>query len=397
MNLEESFRVALESIWANKMRSFLTMLGIVIGVAAVIAVVAIAQGGQSMILGEIEGLGSNLLWVFPKSLNESLNWERIQWLEDKDIKALERAVPSIENLSPENMRVLTMRAGAESGSFSVSGVSHSYHEVRSLRIGQGRFFTRDEIEGARRVAVLASDVPEKLFNRSDVLGEVFYVEGLRFVIVGILDKVEGGMLGDPRAGEYVFLPYTTLNRMLGEKRVDVLYLQVKTSADVAHCKEEVMEVLDRRFGEDKFAIQSLEEFIAVAQNVMGIMTKVVAGIAGVALLVGGIGIMNIMLVSVTERTREIGIRKALGARRRDLLYQFLVESTVLSGVGGLAGILMGGILVTLVSKVAGLPSLISVQSVALAFLFSAGVGILFGVYPASKAAKLDPIEALRYE
>lgn len=397
MNLNEGFRVALESIWANRMRSFLTMLGIVIGVAAVIAVVAIGQGGQSVILGEIEGLGSNLLWVYPKSLEQNLNWERTEWLEAKDVRDIQARVPGVLNLTPENSRQLTLRAGANSRSSSVIGVSHSYAEVRSLEVANGRFFTREEVDGYRRVAVVASNVPEKLFGNEGAVGRAVYLDGIKYNVVGVLEESGSGIFADPGANDHVYVPYTSLNRLLGERRIDVLYLQAETPEAVEGVKQDLEGYLSAEFGKDKFSVQSLNEILEVTRNVTGIMTNVVAGIAAVALLVGGIGIMNIMLVSVTERTREIGIRKALGARRRDLLYQFLVEAVVLSGVGGIVGILVGGLIVTIMAKLANLPSLISVQSVGLAFLFAAGVGVLFGVYPASKAGKLDPIEALRYE
>jgi putative ABC transport system permease protein len=397
MNLKESLRVALDSIWANRLRAFLTMLGIVIGVAAVIAVVAIAQGGQAMILGEIEGLGSNLLWVFPQDLNESLHWERMEWMEIRDMEALQASSPYIAAVTPENMRTVTLKAGTTSKTTSASGVSHSFADMRNLSISQGRFFTREEEKGSRRVAVVASNVPKDLFDGQNPVGEALYIDGIRFTVTGVLEEDEGGMFADRTANDRVYVPYTALHRLLGEKRLDVVFIQAMTPESMPEVKEVILEVLEKRFGEDRFAVQSLNEVIAVAQSVTGIMTNVVAGIAAVALLVGGIGIMNIMLVSVTERTREIGIRKALGARRRDLLYQFLVEAVVLSGVGGLVGIVVGGGLVSVVARLARLPSLISVQSVVLAFLFAAGVGVLFGVYPASKAAKMDPIDALRYE
>ncbi len=397
MNLNESLRVALESIWANRMRSFLTMLGIVIGVAAVIAVVAIAQGGRSMILGEMQMLGSNLLWVYPKSLEENLNWERIEWLEAKNVRDIQAQVSEVLNLTPENSRQLTLRAGANSRSSAVIGVSHSYANVRNLEVAEGRFFTREEVDGFRRVAVVASNVPEKLLGSEGVVGKAIYLDGIKYTIVGVLEESGGGMFADQRVNDHVYVPYTSLNRLLGERRIDVLYVQAETPEAVERVREDLEEYLTVEFGKDRFSVQSLNELMDVMKNVTGIMTNVVAGIAAVALLVGGIGIMNIMLVSVTERTREIGIRKALGARRKDLLYQFLVEAVVLSGVGGIAGILVGGLMVTIVAKLTNLPSLISVQSVGLAFLFAASVGVLFGVYPASKAGRLDPIEALRYE
>jgi len=399
VNLLENLLLALEGLWANKLRSMLTMLGIIIGVAAVIVVIALGAGGQAVILGELEGLGSNLIWVFPRQDSGHGSWDRLVTMDNGDIQAIEAQARYVKAVSPQISMQSTAKTVKDTKDISATGVGKDYREIRNVNIESGRFFSEYDFKEGNRVAVIGTDVAKSLFDSDRVVGEVFYLNGQQFTVVGVIEERKQGMgiVANDIGNDSVLIPYTAMQRMTGDYGFYLLFATAESSEVTLDAAKEIENILARRHGPNRFEVLSLEQTIDVVEEITSILTAVIAGIAGIALLVGGIGIMNIMLVSVTERTKEIGIRQAIGAKRRDLLYQFLIEALVLSLIGGLLGILVGAGLVKLLTILLELPSLISVSSILLALSFSFVVGMIFGVYPASKASKLDPIEALRYE
>jgi len=400
MSFLESFAIAFDALRANKMRSFLTMLGIIIGVGAVIAVVAIGQGGQAMVVKEIEGVGAGMVWVAPKfDPTKSMDFTKIELLKPEDLKVIE-SIPGIKDSSPEIRANVTVKHGSESMDIGALGVSEGYGTVRNVKVQTGRFLSAVDVEGSGKVTVIGSGVAEKFFGAGKGVGQSIHINGLPYTVIGVLEPATGLMAqsGDSANGKYMtYIPYTTARRIVGSEDITVVYVQPQETAQTEKVVKALQAAIDRQRGAGKFEAQSMDTIVQSVKAVTNILTSVVAGVAAIALLVGGIGIMNIMLVSVTERTREIGLRKAIGATRQDLLWQFLIEAVVVSVVGGIIGILFGGVLVFLISKLAKLPGLMSLWSVALAFFFSLIVGVIFGVYPANKASRLDPIEALRYE
>ena len=396
MNLSQSILEALESLSSNKMRSGLTVLGIVIGVAAVIAMLAVGTGAQDSITGSISGIGTNLLFVFrgggamgggtevrnPKPLT----------LQDAAAIADPFAAPSVELVAPVLQDSLLVSAAGQTTTTNVSGVTPDYFPLRNYTLTEGEVITEEHLLGRASVAVIGPDTADTLFGRHDgLVGEQITIEGQPFRIIGVLAAKGGGMFGSE--DNQVLIPYSTAQTRLIQRRtrdqVDMLLVQVVDSESVPSAVEEVSAILRTRHrtevGADDFTVFSQQDFLQTAATITSVLTIFLGGIAAISLLVGGIGIMNIMLVSVTERTKEIGLRKALGARKRDILTQFLTESSLLSLFGGIIGILFGW------------PMLFRIETVFLAVGVSAAVGIVFGIFPARKAAQLDPISALRYE
>ena len=408
MNIWRTIMEAMESLTANKMRSGLTILGIVIGVASVIAMLAIGAGAESSILGQIEGIGTNLLFVLPGGEEDVRNPKP---LTQGDARALADPlqVPSAAAVAPVlNGRVEVSFAGESRGT-SVVGVTPEYAGVRNVGVAEGAFITSEQLTGRSAVVLIGTDVAESLFGRTEgLVGESIRIEGQPFRIVGVLEAQGGGATGS--ADDQVLVPLTTaqarlLNRAQADE-VDTIFVQARDSESVPQAMEEVSAVLRTRhrtdIGADDFTVFTQQEFLDTASTITGILTILLGGIAGISLLVGGIGIMNIMLVSVIERTREIGLRKAMGARKQDILTQFLIESGVLSLGGGLIGIIFGWLISALVGRIAagtGTPinPVVGLDAVLLATIFSAAVGLFFGLYPANRAAGLEPVEALRYE
>jgi putative ABC transport system permease protein len=409
MSLAQIIIESLESLNSNKLRSGLTILGIVIGVAAVIAMLAIGQGAQDTITGEISGIGTNLLFVF--SGNEQANLRNVRPLTMADADALSDpfAASSVEAVAPViqsgNVRVAS---STEQATATVTGVTPSYESVRNYVVSEGSFITEEQNLGRASVVLLGPELAEKLFGRSEgLVGETVRIEGQPFRVIGILQSRGGGAFGSE--DNVALIPMSTARARIIRRsgdRVDVIFVQAASAESVPQATEEIAQILRTRHrtevGADDFTVLSQQDFLQVAASITGVFTTFLGGIAAISLLVGGIGIMNIMLVSVAERTREIGLRKALGARRKDILVQFLTESSLLSLIGGLVGIVLGWLIAAAVGQFAAAsgtpfnPS-ISLNAVLLATLFSAAVGLFFGIYPANRAAALEPVEALRYE
>ncbi|ADI01015.1 MAG TPA: FtsX-like permease family protein [Syntrophothermus lipocalidus] len=395
MNWMESIRIALEGIWVNKMRSFLTMLGIVIGVAAVILVVAIGQGGRSKLLSEMEQIGSTLFVIYIQSVSTDTvtDSERINL---QDIRVIKERVPAILALAPSSYEYAEVKSRRGSKQVLAVGTTGDFVKVRNLDLARGRFFSEIDNRAVRRVAVIDEKLGENLFGRADPIGKKILLKNTPTLVIGVAKAGESiFMEGQVRN---VYIPFSYWQSLFNSSRVDQLEGKAVNKDRVNEAVKQAKNILNRRHHTtDRYSSFTMEEEMAVADRVMGIMTTIIGAIAGISLLVGGVGVMNIMLVSVTERTREVGIRMAVGARRRDILVQFLIEALVLSLIGGTIGMILGIAGSAIVCLMLKLPPEISPLTIALAFVFSAAVGIFFGIYPANKAARLDPIEALRYE
>ncbi|MBN1305679.1 MAG: ABC transporter permease [Anaerolineales bacterium] len=409
MNLTQILFEALESLNSNKMRSGLTILGIIIGVAAVIAMLAVGSGAQNEITGSINDFGTNLLFIF--SGNEQVEVRNPRPLTLKDAEAIGDPffAPSVGLAAPSINGKHIVTAGGKETSVAVNGITASYAPVRNEVVGEGEFISEAHVFERASVAVIGPETAEALFGRqTGLLGETIRIEGQPFRIIGVLEAKGGTMMGSQ--DDRILIPLSTAQSRLEQRdtidTVDVIFIQAVSSEAVLQASEEVAQVLRTRhrtaIGMDDFTIYTQDDFLSTAESITGILTIFLGGIAAISLLVGGIGIMNIMLVSVIERTREIGLRKALGARKNDILIQFLAESSLLSLLGGFIGILLGWALSFLIEKISiamGSPFYpsITLDSVLLATIFSLVVGLFFGIYPSNRAASLQPVEALRYE
>ncbi len=409
MNLAQSILEALESLASNKLRSGLTVLGIVIGVAAVIAMLAVGTGAQDSITGSIGGLGTNLLFVFRGGADPSVRNTKPITMQDAAALADPFAAPHIQIVAPLLSENFVVSAAGQQTTSEVSGVTPDFFPLRNYTVSEGEILTEEHLLGRASVALIGVETADALFGRHDgLVGESITIEGQPFRIIGVLTPKGGGMFGSE--DNRVLIPFTTAQSRLIQRRnrdqVDMLLVQVVDSESVPQAIDEISSILRARHrtdvGADDFTVFSQQDFLDTASSITGVLTIFLGGIAGISLLVGGIGIMNIMLVSVTERTREIGLRKALGARKRDILIQFLTESSLLSLFGGIIGIILGWLISFVVERVAAASGTafyprIGLDAVLLATTFSAAVGLFFGIYPATRAANLEPVEALRYE
>lgn len=407
MNAARTFLEAIDSLLSNKIRSLLTMLGIIIGVAAVIAMLGIGSGAQNSILGEIEGIGTNLLFVTP-SRGDLTNPKP---LTIDDAEALDDSLraPNIAAVAPVVQGSAELTVSDESFVSTLVGVTPSYFEVQDIPLTEGSIFNDTQISGLSSSVILGANVADELFGRTQgLVGETVRINGQPFRVLAVMKERGGSEFSSP--DDQVLTPLTTARvRLLpGDNRreVDLIYASAVSSEAVDPAMEEITRIMreqhDINLGEDDFSVISQQSFLEVAGQITDVFTIFLGGVAGISLLVGGIGIMNIMLVTVTERTREIGLRKALGAKKLDILSQFLIESSLMSLVGGLLGIAFGWALTAVVGQIARANDLlldpaITVNAVLLATLFSAAVGLFFGIYPANRAAQLEPIEALRTE
>jgi putative ABC transport system permease protein len=408
MNFGSSLLEALDSLSSNKVRTALTMLGIIIGVGAVIAMLAIGNGTEQAIVGEIEGIGTNLLFV-ATNYEDVTNPEPLT-IQDAEALSDPAFAPSVAASAPTVQGGAELTNAGEATTASLIGVTEDYSLVQTVELSEGEFFNSAQVNGLASAAILGTNVAEDLYGRSDgLVGETVRINGQPFRVVGILNK-EGGSEFGSSTDDQVWVPLTTAQtRLLPRKvknQVDLIYVSAIDSDSVKSAEDEISLILrDRhniKLAEDDFIILTQELFLDFASTVTGVFTIFLGGVAGISLLVGGIGIMNIMLVSVTERTKEIGLRKAVGAKKSDILVQFLIESSLLSLIGGAFGIVLGWILSLAVGKIASgsdflLDPVMTLDAVLLATLFSAAVGLFFGIYPANRAAQLEPIEALRSE
>ncbi len=408
MNFASSLLEALESLSSNKVRTALTMLGIIIGVGAVIAMLAIGTGTQQAIVGEIEGIGTNLLFV-ATNFDDVTNPVPIT-IQDAEAIADPVYAPSVAASAPVIQGSAEVTYSGEGTSASLIGVTEDYSKVQTVELTEGSFFNSTQISGLASAAILGANVADDLFGRTDgLVGETVRISGQPFRVVGILKKEGGADFGNS-PDDQVLVPLTTAQaRLLPRKvkdQVDIIYVSAVSSEAVKNAEDEITLILRDRHNlkleENDFYILNQDLLLDFASTVTGVFTIFLGGVAGISLLVGGIGIMNIMLVSVTERTKEIGLRKAVGAKKRDILVQFLIESSLLSVIGGIVGIILGWLLSLGIGRIAAandflLNPAITMNAVLLATLFSAAVGLFFGIYPANRAANLEPIEALRTE
>ena len=407
MDLLNIIRVAFRALQRNKMRAALTMLGIIIGVSAVVAMVSIGQGAQAAVQAQIDSIGTNLLFVSAGAQNvggvrSGTGDSGTNTLTVDDLDAIKREVPSVAMVTPSVNTRGQLVAGNANWNTQIQGVSEQFPDIRKWAVGSGEFFSDSDVRTAGRVLVIGQTIADNLFAGGDPIGQTIRVQNLPFQVVGVMARKGQDQQGRDQ-DDIAFTPYTTVqNKILGSPRVQIAYVSA-VSADATYtAQDQITELLRQRhkLGPNEpndFTVRNMSDIAEAANETNNTMTLLLACIAGVSLLVGGIGIMNIMLVSVTERTREIGIRMAIGARSSAVRSQFLIESVVLSLMGGVIGILLGVVVSLAIPKMLGWPTLISTMAIIGSAVFSAMVGIFFGYYPARKAAALDPIEALRYE
>lgn len=390
MNISQGMKMALSSILTNKLRAFLTMLGIIIGVAAVIALVSLGQGSTKQVTEQVQGLGSNLLTVTITGRGTQTTLDYQETLKFKQKSEIEGVAPVISSNQ-------TVKAGNKNTEVSVEGTTSEYETVRNFHVQEGRFLLPIDEEYRQKVVVIGSNTAKELFGFVSPVGQYVKIKGIPFKVVGLLEE-KGSSMRESN-DDKILIPISTAERIFATRGVRTVYVQAKSpdTVDLAVSQLEVELAKQFRGDEDSYRIFNQQDILESVESVSGTMTMMLSGIAGISLLVGGIGIMNIMLVSVTERTREIGIRKAIGAKKRDILVQFMIEAIVLSGIGGIFGIVFGVGGAYLVGNVVNIGVEFSLDVIWLAFGFSVLVGVCFGLFPANKAANLRPIEALRFE
>ena len=410
MNLLATFRIALNALRVNKLRSVLTMLGIIIGVGAVITMIAVGAGAQARVEEQIKSLGSNLMIIIPGSTMASgvrLGAGANQNLTEDDALAIAKEVPEVQVAAPTNRGSGQVVYGNNNWSTQIYGVTPDYFEAREWPLVEGRMFEAAELSGSAKVALIGQTVARQLFGDMDPVDQAIRIRNVPFTVIGVLDRKGQSMLGQDQ-DDVIMVPLSTArNRLFGNtqgklRRVGTIQVKVREGASMKDAEDHIRELLRQRQRtqpgqDDAFTIRNLTEILQAQEASSRVMTLLLAAVASVSLLVGGIGIMNIMLVSVTERTREIGLRMAVGARGRDILTQFLVEAVTLSLIGGFFGIVLGVAGSWLIGAFAGWSTRLSPESIVLAVGFSAAIGIFFGYFPAHKAASMLPIQALRYE
>jgi putative ABC transport system permease protein len=405
MILLPTMRVAARALRRNTLRTLLTMLGIIIGVGAVIAMVSIGNGAKAQVEAQIASLGQNVILIMSGSFSRGgvrSGWGSSGTLTVEDYDALRREIPGVSGASPEVRTFAQVAYGNQNANTTVMGVGADYVDIRAWSIASGANFSDQDVRTANKVALLGRTTAETLFGDSDPIGQVIRIKNAPFIVVGMLAPKGMSLMGSDQ-DDVILVPYTSaMKRLTGQTSFRSLNVQAEGPRQLSEVQEQIIGLLRQRHRigpdrEDDFMVRTQEEIAEMATATSRIMTVLLGSIAGVSLLVGGIGIMNIMLVSVTERTRVIGIRMSVGARSMDILLQFLIEAVTLSVVGGLIGIALGLGTSRLLTAKMGWATYVSADSILLAFAFSAAIGIFFGFYPARKAAQLDPIEALHYE
>lgn len=402
MLIWDLFKMALRSLAANKLRTFLTTLGVIIGVASVISMIAIGEGAKKQTLNAISKFGTNIITVKPGlKKTRHVSSDKVVTLVLGDADAIKKSVPLITGVAAQVYRLAQLKFANKNTNTTVRGTGEEYHRLANFVIDRGRYFNADEVETSKRVAVLGTTVVKNLFENADPIGKTIKVDGKNYLAVGVME--EKGALSWYDPDDQIFIPVTTAQkRLFGMNYVQSIDIQAANIEDLEAIKEEVESLLRLRHDirddeEGDFHLQNSSQWLNSWGDAAKTFTYLLGGVAAISLMVGGVGVMNIMLVSVTERTREIGIRKALGAKKRDIMEQFLIESVLMSFLGGGVGVVFGLMISRVVSKMGGWETVVSIESILLAFGFSTGIGIFFGYYPANKAANLNPIEALRYE
>lgn len=396
MDIRETINSAATAILANRLRSFLTILGIVIGVTSVILLTSLVSGLRAFITSQIEGLGSNLIFVIPGRIGGARSPGGVQAnrLTLADANNLKVKLAADAEVSAVVQRNATLKyANKLDKGASVFGVQANYPKLITIKIDQGRFFTASEAESGKRVTVVGVSVVDILFGGGSALGKTIDIAGQKYQVVGVAAK-RGSVFGIDQDNS-VLIPLPSAQKQFGIDKLNTIYISANKPEGVKAVQEKAEAVLKKRLSEDEFSVLTQEQTLSTVSQVTRVLTLALGGIAAISLVVGGVGVMNIMLVSVTERTREIGLRKALGAQPRDIRNQFLIEAVALSGLGGALGILLGIVLSFIVGQF--IQTSVTWWSIALSFAVSALVGIIFGVAPALRASRLDPIEALRYE
>lgn len=390
MNFLFAYKMAIKSILGNKVRSFLTMLGVIIGVMAVIVAVGFAEGCMETVTQKIEGMGSNAITGMIMSQKESA-----KGVTTTDLSKLVESSAYIKSISPYTMSNAVVKANGNSKSSGVVGTNESYLEIQGQELKEGRFITKNDIDNSDKVAVIGAAVEKKLFDGEDPIGETIKIKGVNFTIVGTLESMMNAAEGTK--DDYVFIPVNVAQRTLKIKNITMFIAEASAQDTIDLAKQKIEDYLYSVYkDEDDYILFTQESILSTLGDISSIMMLILGSIATISLVVGGIGIMNIMLVSVTERTREIGIRKAIGAKQRDILIQFLIEALMLTGIGGLIGIGFGLLTIKyVIGSISLITPVYSLPWTLASFLISLTIGVIFGIFPAYKAAKLNPIEALR--
>ncbi len=405
MDIISLFRVAASSLLRNKSRSALTILGIVIGVAAVITLVAIGDGLKKYVSGQFEGLGTNIIMVLPVNMVDEEGRPMTlhgappvggKTFTEKDVREIKRSSQGIVNAIPQVQKIMKVKSNFKQKRSDVVGSAVEYQNVRSITMSEGRFYNESEVSRGKKVAVLGPTAANSLFPDGNIIGKSVYISSVGFEVIGVTDPRGGGSgLGGGDLDDQIYVPITSLQKLIDSAGIDFIVVKVATSDQIDEVIVSIKGYLLKTRNGDTFSVVDQRQLLGTVQSVIATLTIGLSGIAAISLLVGGIGVMNMMLVTVTERTREIGLRKAVGATPRVILGQFLAESVILSLTGGLVGILIGAGGSLIINRF--FPARVSAAAVLLAFGVSAGVGIIFGILPARRAAKMSPVEALRYE
>jgi len=402
MLILDLFKMALRSLIANTMRTFLTTLGMIIGVASVISMISIGEGARQQTLSTIEKFGTNIITIKPgRKKNRHVSSDTVKTLKLSDAEAIEKSIPLITGVAAQVYRSAQLKYGNKNTNTTVRGTGEKYLKLSNFTIERGRYFNKEEVRSVRKVAVIGSTVVKNLFGDVSAIGKEIKVDGNNYLVIGSTEQKGALSWFDP--DDQIFIPVTTAQkRLFGIHHIQSIDVQAKKMEDLEVIKKDIDSFLRIRHGirkteDSDFHVQNSSQWLNSWGDAAKTFTYLLGGIAAISLLVGGIGIMNIMLVSITERTKEIGIRIAIGAKKSEIMEQFLIESVLISFIGGGLGILLGIIISRTVSKIGGWDTIVSTQSIMLAFGFSVGVGIFFGFYPARKAANLNPIDALRYE